>query len=179
MNPSEFQREEYRTLRKEIEETKARMFKLAGIALIGLPSITALAEGLEIQILLVVLPLFIVATMLLYLSESSGLMRCGTYIKYCIEAEISGEDKNSGWEHWLAEKTPVHEDRRRVDKMTFWFFITVFILYYLAASFLGARAAKMLHDTSGPTIAVAAYVAIFIIFVWSLRNHYNIAIQTS
>jgi hypothetical protein len=129
MDPEEFTKLEYSTLREEIRDTKDRIFKLGAVALIGLPTASAAAEVLKIDILVLALPGFIVATIFLYLSESSALMRCGTYIKHRIEPD-------GCWEHWLADTTKDNENRRRVDKMAFWFFVTVFLLYYLAAAYL-------------------------------------------
>jgi hypothetical protein len=73
MNPEEFAKLEYATLREEIRETKNRIFKLAAIALVGLPAVSAAAEVLKIDLVVLVLPGFIVATLFRLMALNCGL----------------------------------------------------------------------------------------------------------
>ena len=116
MEKSEFLRYEYLTLREEIKETKARIFKLAGIGIVGMPSAYFFAKAYQLEVLVMSLPILICTVVLLYLSESRALMRCGQYIRTKIEPAIIDTHGicGTGWECWLEEKAK--GDRRGGSK---------------------------------------------------------------
>jgi uncharacterized membrane protein len=161
MDKDDFLKMEYCTLREEIKETKSRIFKLAGLAIIGTPSAYFLAKALQMDLLILVLPGFICTILLFYLSESHALMRCGLYIKTKIESEMD----NEGWENWLElEQSGTSRDRRFVDKLANIFFNILFIIYYIAAVF---EANKIAFNTLGTNSVylMGAYAGILIVFI--------------
>lgn len=163
MEKDEFLKLEYCTLREEIKETKSRIFKLAGFAIIGTPSAYFLAKALDMETLILVLPGFICVILLFYLSESHALMRCGLYIKTNIESEIEVE----GWEHWLErpEKKGARRDRRFVDKLANIFFNFMFITYYVAAMLQSREIARKLLG-GNDSILMGMYAGLLLVFVF-------------
>jgi hypothetical protein len=159
MNKDDFLKMEYCSLREEIKETKSRIFKLAGLAIIGTPSAYFLAKALQMELLILALPGFICVVLLFYLSESHALMRCGLYIRTNIESEIN----NQGWENWL-EQRGTKNDRRLVDKLTYMFFNFLFIIYYIAAVF---EANKIASNTLGINAIYLSggYAGLLIVFI--------------
>jgi hypothetical protein len=164
---SEFSKLEYQALREEIQATKDRLFKISAIALVGLPSVSAASDWLKSYALVIALPILVVATILLYLSESSALMGCGSYVKAKIEP-------SDGWEHWLSR----HSERRRVDRLAFWFFITVFSAYYVVAAYLGIARSSVFGDY-GPKIVTVVYSIVAIVGLGSIYRHYRLATNTT
>lgn len=151
--------EEYRTLRKEIEETKSRIFKLAITGITGIPTAYFLVSNAKEKVLVLTLPFLIVTLLLLFLSESRSLMRCGKYIRERIETVMIQENNLvSGWEHWLeGEDTKTKkiliknndkieikkiqkeiEGRRSVNKILSFLFYLIFVIYYFASAILSA-----------------------------------------
>ena len=61
--------------------------------------------------------------------------------------------------------------------MIFWFFITVFVLYYVAAAYLGVERAWSFGLLWGVTSA-GAYIFIAGVFLLALARHYRIATTT-
>jgi hypothetical protein len=140
--------EEYRTLRREIEETKSRIFKLAVLSAAGMPTSYFFAHQNIIDIFTMFLPLLICAVMALYLSESRDLMRCGKYIKENIEPfqdemekMIAGKKIEwKGWERWLEEDDSpnsffMKNTKRSVDNFVAFFFYIFFLFTILRLFF--------------------------------------------
>lgn len=165
----QFLRCEYLALRDEIKEAKSRIFKLAVLGIIGVPSAYAIATSRNFSILVVSLPPIVCAVMFLYLSESLTVMRAGAYIKEQIEADIKIEkgDIFVGWEHWLENAS----GRRVVDQLVGCFFYALYGLYYVVTSYLGLRLAKPRWPASGYLLLIIVYVAGAMIFlVITLRS---------
>jgi hypothetical protein len=160
MNKEDFKKMEYCTLREEIKETKSRIFKIAGLAIIGTPSAYFLGKALQMELFTLFLPAFICIILLFYLSESHALMRCGYYIKTNIENEVD----NQGWENWLEQRTE-SGDRRLVDKLVNIFFNFIFIMYYIAAVFEADKIAFKILGTVTAEYIRGIYSGIFIIFI--------------
>jgi hypothetical protein len=163
----DFLKAEYGTLRQEVKETKGRIFKLAGLGIVGMPSAYYLANTYHVDVLILSLPLLICTVVLLYLSESKALMRCGKYIRTVIEPEIRGEAAKSplGWEHWLEEMGHGEQDRRIVDKLLTLFFYILWIFYYIASVGLAVQLATAKYQDVGRATVLGTYVGIGIIFV--------------
>lgn len=143
---SDFLKSEYDTLRIEIKDTKERIFKLAGIGLIGTPVAYFLSSAYSIDAIILTLPVFICTILLLYISESHALMRCGRYIRTIIEPKVKELD-GEGWEEWLETDERNERDRRFVDKLVNISFYILFILYYIASVLLaGHTAASIFKD---------------------------------
>lgn len=156
-----FLKMEYQSLREEIKGGKDRIFKLAGLAIIGTPASYFIANAFNMTLLMLLLPGFICIILLLYLSESHGLMRCGLYIKTKIEDKIGVE----GWENWLELSEKGTRDRRLVDKLVNLVFYGLFFIYYFAAVLEARKVAVLSYGDEVAMYLTAIYIAIFILFV--------------
>ena len=167
MNRADFRKCEYVTLREEIKETKGRIFRLAGLGIIGMPSSYFLAATYELEILILSLPILICIVLLLYISESRALMRGGRYIKTKIESYIedAGELDVKGWEHWLEQKTSAERGRRTVDKLVTVFFYILFLFYYIASVSLAVETANSQWGVIGFAVTIGFYVGTGILFI--------------
>lgn len=180
MRRSEFLAQEYGSLREEVRETKARLFKLAGFGIVGLPSAYSVAKIYEVDVLVLSLPILICTLVLLFLSESRALMRCGKYIRTVLEQEVVGEDGQTvgGWECWL-EEHPQHEpDRRLVDKLLAVFFYLLFLFYYVAAVWLAVQLARESYGVVGLAVALGSYIGVGILFVAVLIYSFRYSVST-
>lgn len=179
MNKEDFLREEYISLREEIKETKSRLFRLAALGIIGMPAAYSTAELYSIDVLILSLPLLMCTVILLYLSESRALMRCGTYIKNKIESGVDGNgDRTIGWESWLSRNDESGPDRRAVDKIIAVFFYLLFTFYYIASSQLAIDLANNKYGILGAASALGFYIAIGILFLWYLFTNYKVSTST-
>jgi hypothetical protein len=178
MDRAEFVKQEYIALREEIKLSKDRIFRIAGLGLVGLPSAYFFAEKYQLTVLKLTLPLLICTLVLLYLAESHAVMRCGRYIKQIIEPECSKPDACRGWEHWLEEKDIHGHDRRLVDKYMAVFFYLLFIIYYLASVALAWQAAAGLGPSNAQPVVLGVYVAVGILLLYFLYHGFRHAIQT-
>ena len=137
MNKINFLEMEYNTLREEIKETKARVFKIACYAVIGLPSFYYFVaqQNKEISGLILSLPILICIITLLYMFEIRVAMRCGTYIKRKIEPEIIDNQDDIGWENWLDKRAKKEADKRHADKLLTIFFYLLTCFYYIISTY--------------------------------------------
>jgi hypothetical protein len=188
MRRSDFATLEYPALRKEIEETKARLFKLAGFGIVGLPGAYSVAKIYEIGVLTLSLPILICTIVLLYVSESHALMRCGRYVRHVVESQIVGQDDKpilgedgrpiGGWEWWLEQKVSNEPDRRLVDKLLAVFFYLLFFFYYVASVALSAQLANRLWGVLGLAIALGTYIGVGILFIVVLILGFRRSVST-
>lgn len=186
MDKSKFLEAQYVSIREEIRETKARIFRLAGYGLVGIPSAYLFAEKYQIQIITYSLPILICTLVLIFMSESRALMRAGRYIRCCIEpvfyppANSKAKDIaceysiDIGWENWLEEQQSGEPGRRLVDKLLAGFFYTLFFIYYIASVFMASSVARSEYGTLGMSIALGFYIGIGTIFCailfWNFRH---------
>ena len=171
MDKFEFVKMEYLTLKEEIKETKNRIFKLAGLGVVGMPAAYFIAKTHKIEALILSLPVLICTLLLLFLSESRALMRCGAYIKESIESKLKKEKECDllplDWEHWL-EKTPEgksESERRLVDKLLTFFFYLLFFYYYIASVYLATDLADSRFGIIGFAVCLAIYISGGILFI--------------
>ena len=80
MDPNEFLKQQYVTLREEIRETKNRIFQTMGFGLVVIPGSHFLAQSYKIDTVTLSLPVLVLVVALVYLSENNALMRCGRYM---------------------------------------------------------------------------------------------------
>lgn len=180
MQREEFLKCEYQSLRDEITETKARIFRLAGFGLVGMPAAYYLAQTYQIEVLVLSLPVLICTLVLLYFAESRALMRCGSYIRNNIEPLVFGREKNrGGWESWLAQNPHGEADRRIVDKLVAFFFYLLFLYYYVASVHLASTNARELFGAVGFAVTLAVYVGIGIVFLAFMITNFRFLTQTS
>ena len=161
METKEFIREQFITLRDEIKETKARMFKLAGFGIFSVPAAQFVAKAFQLDIITIALPLLVVIVTLLYLSENHALMRCGRYIRKHIEPKISSDIV--GWEAWLEEDGRF--ERRTVDKFLSYSFYMLFFIYYVGALYMAGRFVYKEFGIILLSVLISFYSAIGIWFV--------------
>ncbi len=95
MDKAKFYEHQYLSIREEIKEVKARIFRLAWLGLIGVPTIYLFADKYKITVVAMTLPVIICTLMLLFVSESMGVMRAGKYIRFCIEPKIFGSPNDA------------------------------------------------------------------------------------
>ena len=102
MDEQEFLKLEYQTLREEIKDSKARMFRVLALGVPAFPLAQFAASRLDSLVVGLFLPLIPISLAHLYLAENHGVMRCGTYIRTRIEPRLS---PISVWTAWTeAEK---------------------------------------------------------------------------
>lgn len=124
---------EFESLRVEVKETKARMFRLSGIAFVGAPSTYFAAQVYDVGFLTLFLPILIAILLTTYMAESAALMRCGEYIRTAIEPRVERpEGIRGGWETWLEQE----RRHRRHDRMNSFNHYAVFALLFLASVFV-------------------------------------------
>jgi len=107
---------QYLTLRKEIEISRDRHFKIAAGALVIVPAVEILAIAVKesvvgnhsigsslvvpLIVVLLLLPLIVLVLHAIFVSEHLAIGRCGSYIRDYIEPDVSGV---VGWETWLGK----------------------------------------------------------------------------
>lgn len=110
MTTKTFLEKQYETLRDEIKETKARVFKILGAG-VAVPLITfALLAAVDethiehFKVLFVCAPLLVIAVSFWFFYENNAIFRCGEYIREYIEEYIEPPEQGKpflGWEQWL------------------------------------------------------------------------------
>jgi len=145
----EFAQQEFITLREEIKELKARRFQVIAGGVVATPVIFGVAEQLDITTVLLLLPLLVVATVLLEVSENNGIYRAGRYISEVIERYFIDSDWTRdypGWETWLEERQQ-KEERRHADQTVNISFLIIFCVYYVAYASAGVVALDCTIET--------------------------------
>lgn len=169
-----FELEQYKTLREEIRETKARIFYISGVALFVVPGGQYVARAMDAPLVVAVLPLLVLCIAFLYLSENHSLMRCGRYIRIQIEAPIPDF---MGWEEWL--ESPDGCEPRKVDSYVNYSFLILFTVYYVASAFVAVRSAKQLAAPWLYPLAAGGYSAIGLFFALFLLRNVRAATTTA
>ncbi len=161
MEESEFEKQQYLSLRREIEQTKGRIFKIISVGLIAIPSFQFLSYSLKVEVLTLLIPILIIIVSLLYLSENHALMRAGRFIKL----EIEKKYEVSGWENWI-EQNPY--ENRTVDKYVSYILYLLFFFYYTTSVSLATIYAKKEFSIIYQGVTIAFFVAIGIWFLFFL-----------
>ncbi len=173
MDPHEFLKLQYATLREEIRETKKRIFQTMSFGLVVVPGSTILAQSYKIDTITLSLPVLVVVVALVYLSENNALMRCGRYIRLVIEPRI--EDV-VGWEEWLEKKAVW--DPRSVDKYLAYAFYLLFLVYFVGSVFIATRFVLSEYGTLPAGVLLGGYVAIGVWFVIYLIRSIRVSTTT-
>jgi len=113
MNKESFLEWQYHTLRKEIETSKDRQFKIGAGSLVIVPAVEILAIAVKesvhsengmgtvlaipMLVLLLLLPIIVLVLHALFFAEHLAISRCARYIREHIESAT----KVKGWEEWL------------------------------------------------------------------------------
>lgn len=178
MKQAKFLKCEYLTVREEVKETKARIFKLAVLGIIGVPSASTIARDYKLDEIILSLPLLVCAFLIYYLSENLALMRCGRYIKQVIEPKMRDEQNRIGWEHWLEEEAKGEMEPRRVDKLVVYFFNFLFGIYYILTALLAVHIVKSKWGQTEFEMACIVYGVIFVVFAAILIQHIKFSVST-
>jgi len=179
MDKATFLKEQFTTLRKEIEQTKSRIFKIMAFGLTIVPAAHFVAREQHVEALLYVSPLLVIVVALLYLSENHALMRCGRYIRYEIERHVSQQDADViGWETWLETKKRGY-DTRTVDKYVAYCFLILFVVYFAGSVYLAIKEAQTANvNIMWMAALLAVYIAVGIWFLIFLVQNTRSATET-
>lgn len=172
MDKQEFIKQQYITLREEIKETKARIFKTLSFGLVVVPAANFLANSYQVDVLIMLMPLLIIVVALIYLSENRAKMRCGRYIRLHIEGKI--KDIEPGWETWLEDPCRydvVPYDTRCVDKYLDYCFYILFFIYFSSSVFLAAKFAHIKYGLIVTSLLLGSYTAVGMCFMYFLIKH--------
>ncbi len=151
---------QFKTLRKEIEETKARIFKITGFGVLIIPAAHFVGQAYHIDVLLLAMPVLVIVIALFFLSENHALYRAGSYIRRYIEPHASKHF--DGWERWMTRADGYN--KRTVDRYTNYTFFLLSIVYYLCSVFLSARFAIGQYDIICGAVVLSIYISIGILF---------------
>lgn len=163
---SSFLELEYTTLRKEIETSKANMFKLVIGGAAVIPAAQSLGNTYELGAITLSLPLIVVVLVLLFLSENHAMIRAGTYILEEIEPRIAG---SGGWETWL-NSTKGTSSKRTVDKLLIVAFAVLASSYFMASVLLAARHALKEFGQRGQYVLGGTYLVIGLVLAFVLYS---------
>ncbi len=174
MKKEEFLNQQFLTLREEIRETKARIFKVISFGIIAVPAAHFLGKSYKLDFIVFCLPILVIVIALLYLAENHSLMRCGRYIREKIESEV--EDV-TGWEEWLEQTGGSGEKlERSVDKYLNYCVYLLFFIYYVASSFVAIH--YIIDNQFLRIILLIFYAVIGIFFLIFLKKKIKYATST-
>ena len=174
VDTTEFLKHQFLTLRKEIEDSKSRVFQTMGFGLVIVPGSHYLAQAHKIDTVLLSIPILVVVVALVYLSENNAIMRCGRYIKQNIEPHVGGV---VGWEAWLETRGAF--DARAVDKYLSGAFYLLFLVYFSGAVFMATRFALGQYGVVAAAALLGAYVGIGAWFVTFLFRSSKVSTTTA
>ena len=178
MQRDDFRREQYASLRREIESQQTRLYWTVVIGLLGVPAITHMVWDAS-TLVWPVLPLLVLVLIVMFLALQNQMMRVGRFIREHLESEVPAGD---GWEGWLESKPQL----RLMDKHFSACFIIIFFLYYfLALGFASYRLwLQALEDPSGNYFyflygAIACYTIATIWAIATLLMHWRESTSTA
>jgi hypothetical protein len=172
MDQTEFVKEEYKTLRDEIKDSKTRLFQIMTVGASLIPAVNVLGVKLDANEFVLVTPLLVLVFGLLYLSENNAVMRCGAYIKQHVEAKVAD---HKGWEHWIEEDV----SNRKVDKLSAYSFYSLFAVYYVAGTFFALKFAYAAYNALVVGLLAGAYIGSGILIAYVLINSVRVAHSTT
>ncbi len=177
METKDYVREQFVALRREIEASKARLFKTLCLALVIVPVATFMAEMPGVNFVGPIIPFVILVLTLVYVSEEHALMRCGRYVRERIEPLI---EEGAGWESWL-ESQP---ELRRMDRYLLGCFLVTLSVFYFCS--VGVAITKLWTNDGGAISAdwkaIAGGVAYSIGAIWLtivVVHHWRSCTRTS
>lgn len=178
MDSTDFLKEQFLVLRREIEQRQSRLFWTVVIGLLGMPTITYLAKDADTLAWLAI-PFLMIVIIVLFLAEQNAMMRAGRFIREKIEGQ---SNLGEGWECWL-ESRP---EFRLMERNFIGCFITIFFLYYFLA--VGMAIYRLWAEVSADPSGHFRYwfqgacVAYAIGALWAVINlihHWRFTISTS
>jgi hypothetical protein len=174
MDKAEFLKSQYLTLRKEVEESKNRVFQTMGFGLVVVPASHFLAQAYKIDTVILSLPLLVVVVALVYLSENSAIMRCGRYIKQHIEPHNADL---IGWEQWLEMRSSY--DTRAVDKHMSYAFYLLFLVYFGGSVFMASKFSFAEFGMLPTAVLLGVYISVGVWFLIFLIKSTRISTTTA
>lgn len=160
MDRAKYQELQFRTLRKEIEDSLDRAFKIMVGGATVIPAVVGIVAYYSATPILMALPMVVVVTALLYLNQWNSIMRCGRYIRLNIEKEIMGD---SGWEAWLESTYDSNigsVDNRLVDTYLVSAFYLLTAAYYFATAYIAFSFTRHTYGASAGWVAISIYAVI-------------------
>lgn len=168
MNDSDFLKHQFITLREEIRESKARIFKLVVLGALFVPAAGYAADRLQLFLASAAIPFVLVLLMLDFISEQNAIIRAGRYLKEHIEPKVAGV---TGWEKWLESNHKL----RSVDRYFFGSFLLMFFIFYGIASTAAIQSlsVRFSDDEMQFTLSCVAYClgGLWVLFVWLRHWH--------
>lgn len=172
MTKEEFLRQQFVTLRAEIEACKRRSFwiLITGVLLILFAAYQATVEP---QIYAnAAIPLVIIVLILAFADQQNSLIRAGRYIREQIEPAV---EEVTGWERWLES----NRSYREVDRFFFGGFILVFLAFYLISCTLSLYQLNDLPSTMLAKCAAVTYGMGFLCVAIVLVRHWHSCTTTA
>lgn len=160
MDNNEFLKQQYVTLREEIRDSKARIFRIMGFGLTIVPAANFVAQTYKVDAITLSLPILVVVIALVFLAENNALMRCGSYIKDHIEPNFP---KIVGWETWLQIKKKWNV--RNVDIYVSYAFHILFLVYFIGSVLIARNFCIITYGTYLANLLLSTYVIIGVWFV--------------
>jgi hypothetical protein len=174
MTKSEFLKEQFLTLRKEIADSQARQYKIILYGIVFLPTAHFIGQAYNIDVIIISLPVLVIIVSLLYLSQTRAIMRCGRFIRLEIEKECS---ETPGWETWLENKENPFQPRL-VDSFVNYCLYLLYSIYYASSVFLAFRFVEPKFGVVAAACLLGTYLAIGIWFLIFLLQNIQLSTTT-
>ena len=133
MSSSEFMKQQFLALRKEIDDSTSRMFWLLIIGMVMVMVSGYMISERPAAFGNMGLPFFLLAILMSFINEQNNISRAGKFIREVIESEYPDV---TGWEKWLSSKSEFRETDRTYFASFSVFFL---ILFAVSASLTLAR----------------------------------------
>lgn len=127
MTRDEFLKQQFLTLREEIRDSKARIFRLLLVGTIIVPVLIFAASHYESPLTIASIPFVVLVVMVAFIIEQHTIIRAGRYIKEFVEPQVQAV---LGWEQWLESNRRLRE----MDRIFFGSFLLIFMVFYAAAT---------------------------------------------
>ncbi len=178
MDQQAFLREQFVSLRHEIEGQQRRLFWTVLIGLIGMPTLAYVTWDAT-TLVWMILPFLVLVFIVLFLAQQNYMMRAGRYIRERIEVQVPG---TVGWESWLESRPEL----RVMDRHFSACFLIIFFGYYFLQVAMATHRLwiEAVGDPSGLYwywfySVLIAYVIATIWVLTTLAHHWKSSVSTS
>jgi uncharacterized membrane protein YfcA len=172
MKEDEFLKQQFLTLRAEIQASKRRALWILMLGII-LAVAAAFLAAVEPKIFAnAAIPLVLLVVILAFVVEQNSIIRAGRYIREHIEPSVQNV---TGWERWLESNASYRE----VDRFFFGGFIIIFLGFYAISCTVSL---DLFHDLKSALIAKCAGVTYgvgFLGVLFVLIRHWHSCTTTS
>lgn len=127
MSADEFMKHQFITLREEIRESKARIFRLVLLGTVLVPAIGYLSAMQLSYFIVAPVPFLVLIILAAYVGEQNAIIRAGRYLREHVEPAIQGV---TGWEKWLESS----KRYREADRVFFAVFTVIFFMFYMVST---------------------------------------------